>query len=102
MAEAELAYRVAELVGDDTLRIPDAATRWPARAELAVEGAWTPVALYLSTVGRSHRNRDDVERRFQNPASKLPIVDHRPGWESLLLGLWDDDALVDVTRPLLV
>jgi len=59
------------------------------------------IALFASTVGLSHRNLDDVERRFQNPGSDRPIV-VPPGRIPVLLGLWDDDPLIHVTRPVLV
>jgi hypothetical protein len=55
----------------------------------------------LGSVGFSHRDRDHVERRFQNPGQGRPIIEI-PGREMLLLGLWDSDEKLDVKRPLLV
>lgn len=98
---AELAERVASLVGQDVLRLSDSGSRWPALGELLVEDEWRPVALYLGLVGLSQRGRDDVERRFQNPGSNRPILE-APGRDLLLLGLWDADPWVDVDRPLLM
>jgi len=57
--------------------------------------------MFVGSVGLSHRGRDAVERRFQNPGSNKPIeVLH--GRDPLLLGLWDDDSLIPRHRPLLV
>lgn len=98
---ADLPERIAALVGEDVLRITDASSRWPAFGELVVEGVATPVALYAGLVGLSQRNRDDVERRFQNPGSDRPILEI-PGRDLLLLGLWEGDPYVDVDQPLLV
>jgi len=98
---AELSERIAALVGHDTLRITDPGSGWPALGELVVEGVVVPVALFVGVVGRSHRNRDDVERRFQNPGQDRPIIEI-PGRELLLLGLWETDEILSVDRPLLV
>lgn len=96
------ALRVAELVGEDVLRITDPGDGWPALAELVVDDATVPVALFVAPVGLSHRNRDDRERRFQNPGANRPIIDTRPARDPLLVGLWETDTLIDVTTPLLV
>ena len=96
------AIRIAELVGADVLRISDPSDGWPALAELVVDGEAVPVALFVAPVGLSHRGRDDRERRFQNPGGDRPIIDTRPARDPLLLGLWETDALIDVTTPLLV
>lgn len=99
---ADVARRLATLVGENVLRITDARRGWPAHAELLVEGAPTPVALFVGPVGLTHRNRDDVERRFQNPDANRPIINTRPAREPLLLGLWETDRLIRVPRPLVV
>src|SRR3712207_3081262 len=98
---SDLAGRIAELVGDDILRITDAATGWPALGELLVGDEAIPVAAYVGPVTSGHRGRDEVERRFQNPGGGRPITTVR-GREVLLLGLWEADALIRVKRPILV
>lgn len=69
--------------------------------DLVSDGEATPVAMFLGRVGLSHRGRDEVERRFQNPGGDRPIV-LIPGRQLILLGLWDEDPLIEVSRPLLV
>jgi hypothetical protein len=91
--------RIADLVGNDVLSVEDAGNGWPALGTLLVDGVSTPVALYAAPVGLSHRGRDDVERRFQNPGPDRPILSGR---HLLLLGLWEADEFVAVDRPLLV
>lgn len=59
------------------------------------------VALFAGSVGLSKRNRDDVERRFQNPGQNRPIV-IPPDRIPLLVGLWDQDPLLEVAHPVLV
>src|SRR5437879_1305299 len=97
----ELPERVVAVVGEDVLRLTDASSRWPTLGELVVDGVVTPVALYLGLVGLSQRGRDDVERRFQNPADGRAILEI-PGRELLLLGLWEADSTMHIERPLLV
>jgi hypothetical protein len=98
---AALVERIAALVGDDVLRVADAGTGWPASGELVIDGDPVPVDLYVGPVGLSHRGRDEVERRFQNPGSGRPIT-RRPRRTPLLLGLWDDDPRVPVGQPVVV
>jgi hypothetical protein len=99
-ARVELIDRIAALVGDDVLRITDATSRWPALATLVVDGTEVPVSLFAGVVGLSGRDRDHVERRFQNPGQDRPIVID-PDRHPLLLGLWETDRYIDVQRPLL-
>ncbi|WP_258724411.1 HNH endonuclease [Cellulomonas sp. NS3] len=99
-ARTELVLRIAELVGP-SLVIDSLRNGWPALATLELDGSPVPIALFASRVGLSHRNRDAVERRFQNPAGKTALVEV-PGRVSVLAGLWDADSLTTVPRPLLV
>jgi len=84
-----------------TLRIVDAQQGWPALASVLVDGVAIPVTIWIGPVGRSHRGRDDVERRFQNPGSSRPIWidDHSV---PLLVGLWDKDDIVETPTPVVV
>lgn len=55
----------------------------------------------MSPVGLSHRGRDDVERRFQNPSQQMPIVP-LPGRRLVLAGLWQHDPAAGVGHPVVV
>lgn len=48
-------------------------------------------ALHLAPVGLSHRNRDAVERRFQNPGPGHPVT-HPIGALPLLIGVWKESG----------
>ena len=98
---ADVVERVVELVGADVLHVTSLASGWPSLGELIVDGVAVPVAMFVAPVGLSHRGRDEVERRFQNPGGGRPIIEI-PGRAPLLLGLWEIDELEQVTRPLLV
>jgi HNH endonuclease len=98
---AEVIERVAELAGEEVLRITSAGSGWPALGELVADGVAVPVALFGGQVGLSFRGRDEIERRFQNPGADRPILEV-PGRHPLLLGLWETDELEPVPRPLLV
>ena len=83
------------------LRVVDAQQGWPALASVIVDGVGMPVTIWIGPVGRSHRGRDDVERRFQNPGSNRPIwIDDSS--LPLLLGLWESDDKVHVATPVVV
>ena len=101
ISRRNMAAHLAELVGGGLLQVTDAGTGWPSLGVLTVDGTPLPVSLFLGAVGLSHRGRDDVERRFQNPGQDRPIVPV-PGRHSLLIGIIEDDQLLDVPRPLLV
>jgi HNH endonuclease len=98
---ADLAVHIAELVGGDLLEITDPGSGWPALGTLVVDDDPLAVSLFVGPVGLSHRSRDDVERRFQNPGQNRPIV-LSDGRYPLLLGLFEEDSQMEVPRPLLV
>jgi hypothetical protein len=100
-ARADLALRISELVGGDVLRITDPGSGWPAFGTLLLDSGPLPVSLFAGPVGLTHRNRDDVERRFQNPGQARPITT-TPDRYPLLLGLYTEDDYLAVPRPLLV
>jgi hypothetical protein len=98
---ADLAVHIAELVGGGLLEISDPGSGWPAFGNLIVDDNPLPVALFVGAVGLSHRERDEVERRFQNPGQNRPIV--LDGYRHpLLLGLLEPDQQLGISRPLLI
>src|SRR5262249_32449762 len=46
---------------------------WPSLVNIRLASGWLPAAMHVGEIGRSHRHRDDVERRFQNPGKGKPI-----------------------------
>ena len=88
---------IADLCGETAMRILHPAQAWPALASVRLpDGENHPVALHVGSLGKSHRGRDNVERRFQNPGQGRPV--QAPlGLLPLLVGLWDEQA-----RPVLV
>ena len=100
MTRRETVLRLAGHAGG-VLRVVDAQQGWPALASVIVDGVGMPVTIWIGPVGRSHRGRDDVERRFQNPGSNRPIwIDDSS--LPLLLGLWESDDKVHVATPVVV
>jgi hypothetical protein len=92
-----LAIRLAELCSP-TLTLTELKAGWPAEGMIALSAGRCPVAIYLGPIGRSHRGRDDRERRFQNPGKAKPVL-ATDGRFPLLLGLWtegDSPVLVDM------
>ena len=98
-ARTDRVLELQSLVGD-ALAIDDLGTGWPSLATLHVDGSEVPLAIFVSAIGRSHRSRDDIERRFQNPAGDTALTSV-PGRQSVLVGLWTADDLVVVDRPVL-
>lgn len=62
---ARLARLLAELVGPEVLDLEEVAQGWPSLATIETPDGPIPVHIYLSSVGRSQRNRDESERRLQ-------------------------------------
>jgi hypothetical protein len=89
MSEQTL-LRIAELAGSG-LRLESAARGWPGIGSIDLPSRAIRAALHVGPIGLSHRDRDAVERRFQNPGTDRPIV--APAGEiPLLLGLWEEGA----------
>jgi hypothetical protein len=96
----ELVAEVAKLVGLPIV-VDDPGDGWPALVTITTANGDVDVALFVGSVGLSGRGRDEVERRFQNPGQNRPI-EVPPGRVPLLVGLWDQDPLVQVAHPVLV
>ncbi|GAA3802375.1 HNH endonuclease [Nocardioides panacisoli] len=100
-SRSSLALQLEQAVGRDVLHISDPRNGWPALGKIRIDDSVVSVALFVSLVGPSGRNRDQVERRFQNPGPDRPI-EHIPGHRSLLVGLWLDDDASHIEWPILV
>lgn len=59
---------------------------WPATGSLSIADRRYDVSIYARVIGGSSRG-NSLERRFQNPSQRAPIVDD-PQRHELLLGLW--------------
>lgn len=81
--------RLLAMLDRDLWEIVDEQNGWPSLIRLKTADAFVPVAVHVGPIGRSHRGRDSVERRFQNPGQRKPIVAPR-GYLPLLLGVWED------------
>jgi hypothetical protein len=93
--------RLSELVGPETLTISAVHTGWPAQADLRVGESTVPVDLFVGPIGSAHRpNRQNIERRFQNPGSGRSVTS-TPGRLPLLVGVWEADPYVEVDRPVI-
>lgn len=93
----EILRRILALVGTDAASVVDAARGWPASVIIRVSDGPVPVAAHVGPLQKSHRGRDAVERRFQNPGQGKP-VQSPAGMLPILLGLWDEPP----QRPVLV
>jgi hypothetical protein len=87
----DLARRVAGIVGSDAMILENAASGWPASVRVLTDDGEVPVALHVGPVGLSHRGRDAVERRFQNPDKNVP-VSAQPHQIPVLLDVWDQEG----------
>lgn len=92
----ETLSRIVALVGTG-IGVSDPGGGWPARVLVRASDGMVPVAAHVGPIQFSHRGRDDVERRFQNPGQGKP-VQAPAGTIPLLLGLWDEPP----RRPVLV
>jgi len=98
---AESVMKLAGLVGADTVEIEDARDGWPGVLLLRGDPALR-VAVHVGRIGLSHRKRDHVERRFQNPGQNRPLSS-AGGALPLLVGMWEEGAppvvvAMDVSR----
>lgn len=83
-----LVGRLVALVGSDTIEVVEPRNGWPSLVRIHLEGGDLLAAVHLGSIGLTHRKRDAVERRFQNPAKDRPLSS--PGHSfPLLLGIWE-------------
>ena len=73
VSRKELAHQLRDWAGADRLEIVDPATGWPSHLICHTEAGPVRVAAHLGTIGKSKRQRDEVERRFQNPGQGHPV-----------------------------
>lgn len=96
MSRRELVDRLVALVGPDIVTVADPLDGWPSLVRVRLDDGNLLTAMHLGPVGLSHRGRDEVERRFQNPGQNRPVS--APGHSlPLLLGIWEQGQ-----RPILV
>lgn len=101
MRRTEVAARIADLVGDGLLTITSPQAGWPSHGVVNLDGTRVPVSVFAGPVSLSHRDRDEYERRFQNPGQNHSIVID-PHRYPLLLGLLETDQALNIDRPVLV
>ncbi len=84
---ALLVDRLIELTGNVVTEV-DPLNGWPGLVLIHLHDGDFPAAVHLGSIGLSHRDRDDVERRFQNPSKGRPMSAPE-GYLPLLLGIWE-------------
>jgi hypothetical protein len=89
----ELALTIPELTGRELVQIKNVGRGWPALAEVKTRTGRVSAAFYVGPIGRSHRARDAIERRFQNPGANRPIS-LAVGTLPILLGIWNEERNV--------
>lgn len=95
MSRRNLVDRLVALVGADIVSVVDPRDGWPSLIRIRLNGEDLPAAVHLGPIGLSHRNRDDVERRLQNPGQGHPVTIIEPFF-SLVIGIWEEE-----NRPVL-
>lgn len=74
---------------------------WPSEVHCTVDDQDISLLMHVGKIGLGGRGDDHRERRFQNPGKNKPL-ERRSGFKSLLIGLWNEDKYIKVTKPLLV
>lgn len=69
-----LAPQLLDWVGADRLELIDVGSGWPSRFDCKTPSGVVRVAAHLGPITLSKRDRDGVERRFQNPGKNHPVV----------------------------
>lgn len=85
-----LLERIAGLVGEGLVTVIEPKDGWPGFIDVQTDLGLVSLAAHVGTIGRSHRDRDSIERRFQNPGQGKPISSPE-GRLPVLLGLWEED-----------
>ncbi len=91
MSRREDLEHFVSLVGASTARVVDLGNGWPGLVEVESSSGTLRAAIHIGCMGLSHRGRDAVERRFQNPGQNRPVTSPS-GSVPLLLGVWEDEA----------
>src|SRR5689334_21957725 len=65
---------LAMLVGGNNINILKEGDGWPSRLRARTSQGVIAVDAYLGLVSPSHRSREPIEDRFQNPGSGRPIT----------------------------
>jgi hypothetical protein len=96
VARSDVVERIVQLVGP-VAEVVTLDHGWPSLVNLQTSSGLVPVAVHAGHFAeRSYRERDDLERRMQNPGQDHPVTKVR-GAVSTIVGLWDEE-----TKPLLV
>ena len=99
VSRSKLAARLS-LESNGVLELVDPLQGWPSIMTTNVTGRSVKLAIFLGPIGLSHRNRDDEERRFQNPGQGRPIL-LPDGAVPLLVGIWAEDEAGELAEPVL-
>jgi hypothetical protein len=100
MRRVTLVQWLIELIGTN-IRLIELGTGWPSVVGATMALGEVPLALFVASVELSHRDRDDTERRLQNPGTARPII-VPPSTLPIVLGVWHHDDLVAVRQPVLM
>ena len=73
VARKDLAQLLCEWVGTDRIELVDPASGWPSHFICQTDSGPVRLAAHLGIIVQSMRNREEVERRFQNPGQNRPV-----------------------------
>lgn len=88
MSRTDTLERIGRLVGP-SFRVEDPRRAWPALVSLLGRPRPYQLALHVGAIGLSHRGRDHLERRMQNPSSRHP-EESPPGRVPIICGLTEE------------
>ena len=91
MTRIDLLRRIVELAGSEIVTVVDDGSGWPSIIEVTSGANVERVAAHVADVGLSHRGRDDVERRIQNPGSRRAEASPSGAFPAIL-GLWEEEG----------